>query len=308
MTELGNPLPTVAVYLAAFNGVRYLPQQLDSILGQTGVALTVFVSIDQSSDGTEKWFEQKAHADSRLVLLPCGEIFGGAAPNFFRLIREVEVSTFDFVAFADQDDIWLPGKLQRAVNCLTETNADGYSSDIYAFWESGRSAYIKKSFPQRQWDFLFESAGPGCTFVMRQTLAEPLQAAVRNMQNQMKEVGLHDWFTYAFARANHHPWIIDAYPSLMYRQHGDNQVGVNNGISAMVWRARKVLSGWGLNQARLIAQLVGLGASDFVCQWQCGGRRAMLGLAMQARQCRRKPVDRLWFAASCLALAIVGWR
>ena len=308
MPEPVNPLPSVAVCLAAFNGVRYLPQQMDSILGQAGVAITVFVSVDCSSDGTEDWFQRLQETEHRVVLLPCGEKFGGAAPNFFRLLREVDFSAFDYVAYADQDDIWLPEKLKRATGQLTETGADGYSSDVVAFWESGRSTYIRKSYPQRQWDYLFESAGPGCTFVFRRNLALELQTALRQNREGAQDVGLHDWFTYAFARARNHPWIIDDYASLMYRQHGDNQVGVNAGVSALVWRARKVLDGWGLNQARMIARFIGAGDLPFVRQWMGGGRLAVLNLAFQARNCRRKPMDRLWFAMSCLALAVIGWK
>ena len=94
----------------------------------------------------------------------------------------------------------------------------------------------------------------------------------------------------------------------MYRQHGDYQVGVNAGVSALVWRARKVLDGWGLNQARMIARFIGAGDLPFVRQWMGGGRLALLNLAFQARNCRRKPMDRLWFAMSCLALAVIGWK
>jgi rhamnosyltransferase len=278
-------LPSVAVCLAAFNGMQYLQQQTDSIFSQTGVNLTVFVSVDRSSDGTEKWFSNSQSADSRVVLLPCGEKFGGAATNFFRLIREIDFSQFDYISFADQDDIWQPEKLERAVECLRAQAADGYSSDVLAFWESGRS-----------------------TFVFTSRLALQMQNLLRENLSRTLDVGLHDWFTYAFARANGYKWVIDDYASLMYRQHGGNQVGANAGLAAVVWRARQVLSGWGLNQARLIAQLVGADRQGFVRGWCRGGRMAMLRLSLQAAQCRRKPRDKVWFALSCLALAVVGWK
>lgn len=303
-----TPQPSVAVCLAAFNGLHYLQPQVDSILEQSGVDITLFVSVDRSTDGTEDWFRNLQAQEARIVLLPVGETFGGAARNFFRLLREVDFSPFEYVAFADQDDVWLPGKLKRAVECLVEQGADGYSSDIVAFWESGRSRYIKKSYPQQRWDYLFESAGPGCTFVLTRPLATQIQIMLQQHAQKALDVGLHDWFTYAFARANGYRWIIDAYASLKYRQHGRNQVGVNSGFAAVVWRAKKVLNGWGLNQARLIAELVGVDQQDFVQSWRRGGRWRMLRLALQSRHCRRKPGDKIWFALSCMALAIIGWR
>ncbi len=305
---LNHSSPSVAVCLAAFNGVRYLQQQVDSLFEQLGVEVTLFVSVDRSSDGTEQWFRDLQAKNARVVLLAFGQVFGGASQNFFRILREVDFSDFDYVAYADQDDIWLPGKLQQAVTRMRETKSDGYSSDIVAFWESGRSTYIKKSYPQRRWDYLFESAGPGCTFVITQKLAMALQQTLKEYQQAAGELGLHDWFTYAYARAHGYRWVIDDYASLMYRQHDNNQVGVNTGVAAFIWRARRVLDGWGLNQSRLVASLVGQSEDPFVRTWARGGRMAMLSLAMQAWHCRRKPRDRIWFALSCLALAVIGWK
>jgi rhamnosyltransferase len=300
--------PSVAVCLAAFNGMQYLRQQTASIFAQADVDLTLFVSVDRSNDGTEEWFANLQAENPQIVLLPYGEKFGGAARNFFRLLREVDFSRYEYIAFADQDDIWQPEKLKRAVARVIEKGVDGYSSDVLAFWESGRSRYIKKSYPQQRWDYLFESAGPGCTFVLTRQLASEIQILLREKLPQTSNVGLHDWFTYAFARANGYKWLIDDYASLQYRQHGNNQVGANTGLEAWVWRAKQVLNGWGLNQARLIAQLVGADKDSFVQSWYRGGRWAMLSLAMQSRSCRRKPGDRVWFALSCLALAVVGWK
>ena len=301
-------LPRIAVCLAAFNGVRYLQEQIDSVFAQAGVAITLFVSVDRSSDGTEDWFRSLQTRNAHIVLLPCGEVFGGAAPNFFRLIREVDFSPFDYVAYADQDDVWVPQKLHQAVTTMLEQGADGYSSDVVAFWESGKTRYIKKSFAQQRWDYLFESAGPGCTFVVSRQLAIDMQRLLRQHVQKTMCVGLHDWFTYAFARAHGYKWVIDTYGGLMYRQHGDNQVGVNAGARALVWRAKKVLNGWGLNQARLIAELVGVDSQEFVQGWLFGGRWAMLKLALQSADCRRKRGDQVWFALSCAALALIGWK
>lgn len=301
-------LPAIAVCLAAFNGVRYIQQQLDSILSQSGVRVTVFVSVDRSTDGTESWLSDFQSHEPRVVVLPLGEVFGGAARNFFRLLRDIDFAPFDYVAYADQDDIWLPGKLKRACDTMIQSDAQGYSSDVVAFWDTGKSLYIRKSYPLRRWDYLFESAGPGCTFVFSRLLALQLQRVARQQAAELAEVGLHDWFTYAYARAHDFRWVIDSHAGLMYRQHAENQVGVNAGWAAFRWRARQVLNGWGLTQARLIATQVGLQNHPFVRSWIRGGRWRTLGLALQAPHCRRRPRDRVLFALSCLALTIVGWK
>lgn len=308
MTQKLTVMPSIAVCLAAFNGTRWLPEQLNSILGQTGVSVTVLVSIDRSTDETEAWFDQCALADSRVVLLPHGEKFGGASRNFFRIMREVDFSRFDYVSLADQDDIWLPDKLLRAHEMLLSTGADAYSSNVIAFWPDGRKVLIQKSQEQVEWDFLFEAAGPGCTYVMRKELACAIQDVIKNRWDDMQEVGLHDWFAYAFARANGYRWVIDNYAGMLYRQHEKNQIGVNSGTRAFVQRARKVLSGWGLTQSALIAQLVGVGDDPFVRRWSGYSRSGLLWLALHAWQCRRRLRDKVIFALSCLALCIAGKR
>lgn len=300
------PVTNFAVCLAAFNGEIWLPKQIESILNQSGVVVTVFVSIDKSTDGTQQFFEQIILSEERIFLLPYGERFGGAAKNFFRLIRDIDFKPFDYVAFADQDDIWLPNKLLRAHEILISTNADAYSSNVTAFWPDGRQVLIDKSQPQVQWDFLFEAAGPGCTYVMRKELACAVQATVRTRWNEVKKVGLHDWFMYAFARVKGYRWVIDDMPSMLYRQHEHNQVGVNTGRRAFLQRAKKVLSGWGLDQSVLIASLVGLSGDPFVLRWINGSRLGMLTLALSASKCRRRMRDKFIFALSCLLLCIAG--
>jgi rhamnosyltransferase len=296
--------PKVAVCLAVFNGVRWLPEQLDSILNQTGVAVTVYVSVDFSSDGTESWIDRASNEDSRIRVLSHGIHFGSAASNFFRILRDVDFSYFDFVSFADQDDIWLSNKLLRAHEILLSTEADAYSSNVTAFWPDGRKALIKKSHPQVKWDFLFEGGGPGCTCVMRKVLACAVQDVVRSHWNEVQEVALHDWFVYAFARAKGYQWVIDDIPGMLYRQHNNNHVGVNVGWGAFVKRYNKVLSGWGLTQSALIARLVGLKDDPFVLRWVGGSMFGLLYLGVHSWQCRRRLRDKLIFGFACLMLSL----
>lgn len=298
--------PKVVVCLAAYNGMHWLAEQMDSILAQRQAEVTVVVSVDHSSDGTESWLDAHALVDSRIFVLPHGEHFGGAGRNFFRLLREVDFTAFDYVCFADQDDIWQPDKLERACRRLSETNADAYSSNVMAFWPDGRRLLIDKSQPQQEWDFLFEAAGPGCTYVLHVSLAQALQNAVRSTEDIEKCVALHDWFMYAFARAHGFRWMIDSYPSVLYRQHGDNQVGANSGWLAAKRRLARMFNGWWFDQAELIACLVGLESAPIVVRGLKGGRLGALWLATKARHCRRRFSEQLVFMAFCIVLGLIG--
>ena len=292
--------PRVLIVLAAFNGIKFLPAQLESILCQQDVDVQVAISVDRSSDGTQAWVEETAQRDPRVSVLPSEQVFGGAAPNFFRLINEVDLTGFDFLALADQDDLWHPDKLARACQQMQHKGAAGYSSNVTAFWPNGRERLIDKAQPQQPWDFLFEGPGPGCTFVLKQPLALALQAWVRTHAEQLQPVGFHDWLIYAWARAQGYSWTIDAQPHMLYRQHADNQIGANAGLRPLLLRIRRVADGWGLGQASLIARLTGLETHPFVAPWRQGQRLGLLRLAFRAGQCRRRRRDQVLFMLSCL--------
>ncbi|MFT5046378.1 MAG: rhamnosyltransferase [Porticoccaceae bacterium] len=296
--------PKFAIILAAYNGMKYISMQIKSILLQENVNLQIFISVDQSTDETEIFLAKWALSEPRLQLLSFGERFGGAGPNFYRLLRDVDLSGFDYLSFSDQDDIWHPQKLWRAHCVMAEQDALGYSSNFTAFWPTGETRLVNKAWPQRNWDFLFESAGPGCTFVLHTNLALPLQNMVRKAGANLLRVDYHDWLTYAFARSHNFPWVIDSWSSMQYRQHAHNQIGVNAGWRSFFLRVRKVLNGYGFEQSLLIANLVHESAMSIVLRGLCNGRPGYLWLALRANQCRRKRVDRLWFFISCVLFSL----
>jgi rhamnosyltransferase len=305
--RIGMPVkhPKVAVLLAAFNGMQWIEEQMASILEQSGVDVQVFVSIDPSTDGTEAWCAQYGLVHRRVIVLPPAGSFGGASRNFFRLIRDVDFDGYDLIAFADQDDIWDNNKLHRAHEKLNELKVDGYSSNVVAFWEGGKNHLIDKAQPQVAWDFLFEAAGPGCTYVLNHRLATNLKAAVCLHWQALQGVSLHDWYCYAFARSNGFRWFTDPVPAMRYRQHERNQVGANIGINSLAVRYKTIHDGWWFSQVKLIAELVGKYHDPFVQSWFCLQRRQLLRLSLSAWHCRRRVRDKVFFFLICWATAIV---
>jgi rhamnosyltransferase len=296
--------PHIAVCLAAYNGMAYIDEQITSILDQRHVRVQIFISVDKSTDGTEAWLAARARTEPRLTVLPFGQRFGGAGPNFYRLLSDVELTGFDYLSLADQDDLWHPEKLWRAHCKIVAEKALGYSSNVTAFWPSGRTQLVDKAQPQRAWDFLFEASGPGCTYVLHRSLAQALQALVRADRESFRRAGYHDWLIYAFARANGHKWVIDDWSSLQYRQHANNQLGVNSGLRSYLKRCRVMLSGYFFDQALLIARLVHTRSAPVLEKGLQSGRRGYLWLATRATQCRRKPADQIMFAFLCVLIAL----
>lgn len=297
--------PNFVVCLAACNGAQYIEEQINSILDQVNVDLTLVVSIDRSADDTEAVVTEIAKNNTKVVILPLVEAFGGAGPNFYRLIRDIDVSKFDYLSFADQDDVWHSDKLSRAHEMMQKNNALGYSSSFIAFWPSGKMLTVNKAYPQRSYDYLFESAGPGCTYVIAQSLAKSIKGLIENADLSLRHIEFHDWLIYAYARYKGYRWIIDPLPSLKYRQHGSNQLGVNSGWSPFLLRFKKVLSGYGFAQSLLIANLIGASATSVVQKGLLDGWRGYVRLSLLSRHCRRRGSDQIMFFISCLLLTIL---
>lgn len=233
----------VAVLLAVYNGRTWIHEQLESILAQTEVNVDVFISIDLSSDGSWEYLTEKYQACDNVHFLPYGDRYGSAGKNFYRLVMDVDFDGYDYISFADQDDIWYTDKLQRAIATIADKHVDAYSSNVLAFWEDGRTCLIDKAQPQVAYDYYFEAAGPGCTYVYANKLAKAFQQFL--LSNELaRDVCLHDWLIYAYARANNYTWYIDPVPSMKYRQHSSNQVGANISFKMWVKRVKLVNSGW----------------------------------------------------------------
>ena len=102
----------VAILLSTYNGEKYLEEQLDSLLLQSYQDFVVYIRDDGSSDRTVNIINQYVMKDNRFINVGNSENLGCAA-SFINLLRNASA---DIYMFCDQDDYWLPNKLQRAVD------------------------------------------------------------------------------------------------------------------------------------------------------------------------------------------------
>lgn len=293
----------VAILMATFNGVVWLPAQLRSILNQRDVEVSIYVSDDLSQDGGFGYLQQLSLQEARLHLLPQAVKFGSAGKNFYRLIQDVDVTDYDYIAYADQDDIWEQDKLIRHISLMQKCGVDGVSSNVLAFWSDGQKKLINKSQPQRELDYLFESAGPGCTFLMSPWLINELKRLLHSGSSIAREVALHDWLAYAVCRASGRKWLIDPTPSVQYRQHTHNVIGANSGIKAKLARIRNM--SWYRQEVMKVVQVCTEVSdiqrlkhmSDYLTT---SGVKSRLGLLSFVFDARRAVADRLFLAFSIL--------
>ena len=290
-------LPRITVLLATYNGRRWLPEQLDSILSQTDVVVRVVALDDESTDGTGQWLAEAALTEPRLTVLAPEGRSGSAAANFFRLLARAPVDDADFVALSDQDDVWLPGKLARHARLMREHGYDGVSSNVTSFSPDGRRTLIRKDYPQREFDFLTESPGPGCTFLLSPRLVSLVRDVIAH--DDVSVIDFHDSLIYAIARSRGWQWHIDGEPTVDYRQHDANVMGSNVGAAGAFSRFDLIRRRWHRNQAILMGS-IGLGLADDDMKDAIGGMlrlmttpgpRARSALAARAAQLRRRPRD-----------------
>jgi rhamnosyltransferase len=218
---------------------------------QEGVRVYVLANDDHSTDDTRDILAKWAQKHELIEIPGSGEKLGSANRNFMHLLSHADIKDSDYVALCDQDDIWHPGKLLRAVRQMQSSGSTAYSSNIEAFWPKGQSQIIRKSHPLKTLDHIFSSPGPGCTFVFSRSLFFEIQTWVKNNYSNLNKLWVHDWILYAYARGAGHAWLIDDYVSMRYRQHGTNDIGANIGLNALVKRLIRIRTG--LYQQDLLA-------------------------------------------------------
>ncbi len=215
---------TVQVLLSAYNGAEYLIRQLDSILLQAGVELSLLVRDDGSSDRTLEILRayEKRYPN---VSVYAGDR-KGAAESFYDLLRHADLSKRYF-AFADQDDVWHRDKLLRAVLRLEQDPSDRpalYASSVVYASKNLRDRRNVTSLVRRSPSFgnaLMENICMGCTQVFNLRLLELVRGHL------MHGSVWHDWWMYLTA-AYFGTVIFDPRPSILYRQHGKNAVGMQD--------------------------------------------------------------------------------
>jgi rhamnosyltransferase len=298
------------VLLAAYNGCRWITQQLESILAQERVRVEIIVRDDQSTDGTQAELA-RFKDDARVRLTLSAQRAGSAARNFFTLIRDHSADGFEFVALADQDDVWYPDKLSRACRALQSTASAAYSSGTAAVWEDGKTVLLGPSGRQNVSDFLFEGAGQGCTFVMSGAFYARLRSFLLATPDVFEPLRYHDWAIYALARTWGLRWIFDPVPTMSYRQHGRNDTGARGTIHSVRRRFAMIRNGSYVGQLVAICALCAAAAPqrEILTAWQAclGGHRTLRRKAQIIRFCLRGGRRRFRDNIVLMTAVLAGW-
>ena len=216
----------VHIVLAAYNGERYLREQMDSLLSQTYENITIEVCDDGSTDGTAAIIREYEIRDER-VKLHLNPRNLGYVKNFLEGVKRCQAP---YVMLCDQDDIWQADKVEQTLQVMQQAEQKGPGKPVLVFTDALRFnsetgeelGFFHKSshLDVKKVDtahLFMENKCIGCTMMMN-------QAILPYLEELPEEIRVHDWW---LALICSHFGIIEYVPqaTLRYRQHEGNQIG-----------------------------------------------------------------------------------
>lgn len=266
-------MSVVEVLMSTHDGERFLAEQVASIRAQTHPYVRLVVRDDGSTDGTVALLQELGVEPVR------GENLGLPAA-FFRLLDDS--GDADCYALADQDDVWAPDKLARAVARLDGVDGPAlYCARVMVTDEQLRPLYPHE-LPRRGPSFanaLVQNIALGCTVVLNRAARDLVRGRWPD------ECVMHDAWLYLVV-AGCGTVVYDEQVVVQYRQHGGNTVGMGSGpLARLAGRVRRQLSPGGpgkhSRQDRELQRLFGDALppdrwavlTDFLAAQQTLGRR-----------------------------------
>lgn len=240
---------TIAILLTTYNGERYIEELLASLENQSSSAFDLFIRDDGSTDHTvEQILAFQSHSILSITLLPEGENIG-ASQNFAYLLEHaLKYEQYRYFMFCDQDDVWLPNKIEQTQNTMTEKEKLYPATPLLIHTDlqvvDENLALIDSSYWSYQsidpgYDslnrLLIQNVITGCTVMINRVLAEitlPLS----------RDAIMHDWWLGLIAASL---GKIEALPqsTVKYRQHSANDIGASAfGLSTILNKAHMLFS------------------------------------------------------------------
>lgn len=212
------------ILMSTYNGSKYLKEQLDSLLNQKDVDVTIQIRDDKSNDDTLKILEDYS-SKYKNVRFKVNEKNKGFTYNFIDNLFEEESKGYDYYAFSDQDDVWKEDKLIQAINkieqidsklgCLYCSNLTLVDNNLNVI-----GYQEKKDISKKYYSGLASNIATGCTMVFDKTLYEKI------IKIYPKDIYLHDYYIFLIARYTASVYY-DTNSYILYRQHNSNMIGSN---------------------------------------------------------------------------------
>lgn len=223
----------IDILMASYNGEKYIVEQIESIINQTYKNWHLYIKDDCSVDNTieiiKKYIEKY---QNKITLVESDKGTGSAKNNFFSMLY---LSKSQYTMFCDQDDVWLPEKIEvthrrmlqmerkygKEMPILIHTDMSVVDESLNVLHNSkfeydGIRSKIKY---QNFKNTLFENTVSGCNMEINRALLKFVD------ESDAKDAYMHDWWIALCAKAFGKISYVDM-PTMLYRQHDNNTVGV----------------------------------------------------------------------------------
>lgn len=253
----------IIVLLSSYNGEKYIETQLDSILNQkTDAKVDIIVRDDGSTDGTIGILRRYAEEHDNITVKEGENV--GFVRSFFTLIKDAPEA--DYYSLSDQDDKWLPDKLQCAIDAIRK--AESSSPGIPLLY--GSSSFLvkddlkpigetqKQIRPMTVFNTMIQDILPGHT----QVFNSELQKIIREIPIEYDRIYAHDLFLLNIAAIRGRV-VFDNRSHTLYRQYSEAVLGY--GIGPVQWirkRLQRLKKGDGRTIARQMQYVAELEQSN----------------------------------------------
>ena len=228
---------TIDILLASYNGEKYIQEQIESILKQTYTNFRLLISDDCSTDKTREILEEYQKKDSRITVF-FQEKNLGYIRNFEFLLKQIKN---EYYMLSDQDDVWLPNKVEKSLEFLQKNDADFVFGDLTVVNQDLKTIYpsfgdfmqlnkkIEKYINTNKLCYLYNCI-TGCTIIAKSNLLDKILP----LPTKSKYVPHDYWIGLISSLYGKTAYMTEKY--ILYRQHGNNQIGtdkLSNGFTKL---------------------------------------------------------------------------
>jgi len=216
----------IVVLLSSYNGERYIGEQIESILSQNDIEVTLLIRDDGSKDRTLDIIEEYCSKCNNIELINRDDKANvGVKESFLSLVRYAleNYPDINYFSFSDQDDVWLEDKLSAAINFFSDSDKNilYFSNKTIVDSDLNKLADEHLIYYNDVLEICWGSQAFGCTMIFDRRLA----AIVLNGYQGIDL--LHDSIFYRVAHITGSKIVFDENAYILYRQHKKNVIGIS---------------------------------------------------------------------------------